>query len=459
VSVLHHPVDLEPSLVDESTYATRRRRVLLGVPTVLSAVVALLYVLPATLIVPNLTYAGRPALLLSLGLFCWWVVARIDPRLVMVGPQPLRYAAVVYLLSIMFSYVAGALRGLPEVESNALNFALLVTLQFLGVMLMAADGIPNWARLNGVLRVFVWSAAFMAVVGVVQSTLRFNLAQYMNLPGLEFKSAVADFEARGAGGLYRVAGTATHYIEFSTVLAVAVPFAIHYARFSATKRARKIYGTLALIIAAGVPIAISRTGIVALGAAVGVMFVLAWNWRTRYNILVIGVMAGAMLSVAKPGLIGTIRTLFTGADEDPSISGRTNDYATVVLFFQQRPWLGRGPGTLIPTTYLYLDNQWLLTLVTGGVVGVVAFAALHFSCIALGRIAMKRADREEDRHLCAAMISTLVVSLLVSATFDSLSFTTFSFTVALMGGFCGAVWRFTHPTRVIRTSHVRWRAN
>jgi polysaccharide biosynthesis protein PslJ len=44
---------------------------------------------------------------------------------------------------------------------------------------------------------------------------------------------------------------------------------------------------------------------------------------------------------------------------------------------------------------------------------------------------------------------------LVAATFDSLSFTTFATTIALMIGLCGTVWRFTHPARTVRTSHAR----
>jgi O-antigen ligase len=148
--------------------------------------------------------------------------------------------------------------------------------------------------------------------------------------------------------------------------------------------------------------------------------------------------------------------MFTSVNEDPSISGRTDDYTVVGNYFAQRPLLGRGPGTLIPDLYLILDNQWLLTLVTGGLIGLAAFAALHLVSLTLAWIALRRSTRPEDRHLCAALISSVVVSMAVSATFDTLSFTTFSFTIALMCGFCGAVWRFTHPRRAVRTSSVRW---
>ena len=38
------------------------------------------------------------------------------------------------------------MRGLPTLEANAQNFNLLITLEFFGVVLMAADGLPNLAR-------------------------------------------------------------------------------------------------------------------------------------------------------------------------------------------------------------------------------------------------------------------------------------------------------------------------
>jgi polysaccharide biosynthesis protein PslJ len=455
-AVTRHPVDLEPSLLGYRTYGTRRRLARIDAAGLLSVMVCLLYALPATLIVPGLTFAGRPALLIAFVLWCWWLLARINPRLVMVGPQPMRWAVLGFLIASLLAYLAGELRGLPQVEANALDFTMILTLEFLGVILIAADGIPNWGRLVGVVRVYVWSGGFMAIVGIIQATTAINIVEYFQIPGLEFKSEIADFQMRGDGGLFRVASTATHYIEFSTVMAMAVPFAIHFARFGPTKRTRYVAGFIALLMAAAIPMAVSRTGVLALLVAILVMLVSAWNWRTRYNVLAVGVGLGAALMVVRPGLLGTLRSMFSIMGNDPSITGRTDDYEFVGLWFSQRPWLGRGPGTLLPDLYIILDNQWLYTLVTAGLVGVAAFAALHVTGITLATIALKRSTRPEDRHLCAAILSIPVVSLVVSATFDSLGFTTFSFTLALAFGLSGAVWRLTHPQRTVRTSSVRW---
>ena len=85
-----HPVDFEPSLIGEATYASRRKHTHFDTAAWLALMLAFLYVMPGTLIVPNLTYAGRPALLLCLMLCCWWMMTRLNPRLAMTGPQPVR---------------------------------------------------------------------------------------------------------------------------------------------------------------------------------------------------------------------------------------------------------------------------------------------------------------------------------------------------------------------------------
>ncbi len=450
-----HSVDLEPSLVAPSTYTSRRRYARLDVPNILIVMLGLLYLLPAHLIVPNLTYAGRPALMIAFALWCWWLLSHLNHRLVMTGPQPLRWATCVYLVALLASYIAGVQRGLTTLEANGQDFAVITAFEFFGVALIAADGIPNWHRLNDVLKSFVWFAGYMASIGLIQALASYDPTQYMIIPGLQLKGGLAGFEDRGTADLHRVAGTATHYIEFATVIAMALPFAIHYARFAATRRQRRAFTVLSLLIAIAIPLAISRTGVLALAIAIIVMMA-AWGWRFRYNVLCVIVAGGLALMVVRPGLLGTLRSyVFATAADDPSIQGRTEDYAFVAHWFGQRPLLGRGPGTLIPVLYRILDNQWLGQLVTFGLVGVAALAGLHITCIWLAGLARKRSMSEPERHLCMALIAAQVIAIAVAATFDSLAFSTFAITLALMMGCCGTVWRLTHPTRTVRTSAVR----
>jgi O-antigen ligase len=452
-TIATHPSDLDPSQIAERVYTSRRRRARIGVPFVLGTMLSLLYLFPARMIIPNLTLLGRPAMIIALLLGCWWLITKLNPHLTMVGPQPMRWAVLALAVSIMLSYVAGVLRGLTTLEADGANLALIWTLEFAGVVLIAADGIANWARLDNVLRILVACGGFMALIGIVQSVFKYDITPHLMLPGTQLKGDLAGFENRGAG-FYRVASTATHYIELSALMAIIMPYAIHYARFSPTRLQRQCFGFIAILILAVIPMTLSRTGVVATGAALLVM-VPAWNWRLRYNLLIIGLAGLGGFMALRPGVLGTLRSLFTGANTDPSIQGRQDDYADVVHYFSQRPWFGRGSGTFIPVLYRVLDNQWLGSLVTTGLVGVAVLAGLHLTCMTLAATALRRSARDQDRHLCAALISSQAIAVIVAGTFDSMAFSTYAFTLALLMGLCGTVWRFTHPARTVRTSAIR----
>src|SRR5205823_5613795 len=193
----------------------------------------------------------------------------------------------VYMLAFMMSYLAGLLRGVTSLEQNGMDTAALAMFQFLGVLLLAADGIPNWDRLQGVLRVLVWCSGFMAFTGILQAVLKMDITQYYLVPGLQLKSGLAGLEGRGDVGQFRVAATAAHFIEFSALMAMIVPYAIHFARFGKEKRHRIWAAVVAALAAASIPFTISRTGM--LGLAIGILVMMpTWGWRLRYNLMVVG---------------------------------------------------------------------------------------------------------------------------------------------------------------------------
>jgi hypothetical protein len=448
--VTFHLADLEPSAIAERTYRTRRPLSYIDSTTMLVLLVCTLMLLPSRLVVPGLTDFGRPAVMVSMLLVAWWLAARLHPRLTMTGPQPIRWAVLVYTASVLASYAAGYLRGLPSLEASGADAALIGTAAFVGVILMAADGVANRDRLDTVIRVLVWCAGVMALIGFGQLILNIDITQYMIPPGMDLHSELVGFRARG-DGFFQIASTATHYIEFSAVMAVALPFAIHVARFAGTPGRRQVAWGCAMLTAASVPVTLSRTGMLALVVGMAVMFTV-WSWRIRYNAMLAGAGLMAAFLVVQPGLLGTIRSTFIYLDEDPSIQGRLDDYPIVQEHFSQQPWFGRGVGTFVPELHLVLDNQWLGTLVTSGMFGVAALAGLHLTAISLAIISYRRASNAADRHLCAALVSTQMIAIAVGFTFDSLGFGTYATMVALLTGLAGAMWRLTHPARQVRTS-------
>ena len=447
------PSDLEPSLVSAQTYVTRRRPTYIDAGVLLSVMVIFITLIPARLIVPGMTDLGRPGLVVGFALFCWWILARFSPHLVMTGPQPLRWAFFALFVTLLASYAVGFMRGLTTMESNAADRTMLFFCVFGGAILTAADGLGNWVRLGTVLKVLVCCSAVVAAIGVLEYVLRRDLTTYLAIPGLQAKGWTPEFEVRGGG--VRVASTTSHYIELAAFLATTLPFAIHFAMFSRRPGRRRVALVTVVIIAAGIASTISRTGIVAVALLVIVLFPV-WNWRMRYNIGGLFVILAAAGMAASPKLVNTLLHLFDNPTQNSSIAVRYARYPLAFSYIAQRPWLGRGTGTWVAPQYQIMDNQWLATLLSNGIIGAAALAGLHITGIVLAWLALKRSVTVEDRHLCAALISTQVIALAVAATFDSMSFLTYATTVGLTLGLCGTVWRLTHPARMVRTSTTRW---
>ena len=447
------PADLEPSLVYDQTYVTRRRATYVDAATLLSLMVGLIMLIPARLIVPGMTDLGRPGLVAGLLLFCWWVLVRFSSHLVMTGPQPIRWAILIFMVSLLISYALGFMRGLTTMEVNSADRAMLFFCVFVGVALTAADGVPNWLGLRGVLKVLVSCAVVVSFIAVVQYMFSYDLTKYLTIPGLQAKGWTPGFEVRGNG--IRVASTTNHYIELAALLALVLPFAIHFACYSQRPRRRRWALLASVLIAAGISTTISRTGVLAVVLMFVVLFPV-WGWRTRYNVLALTASLFAGLGGASPGMVRTLLHLFDDPSSNPAFTVRQARYPLAFHYIGQRPWFGRGTGTWVAPQYQILDNQWLDTLITNGVVGAVTLAGLHITGIVLAWLALRRSASVEDRHLCTALISTQVIGLAVAGTFDSLSFMTYATVLALTLGFCGTVWRLTHPTRTIRTSTTRW---
>jgi hypothetical protein len=436
-----------PRFLEGAIYATQQRRYLMDIGFLVSIMVMMLSLIPAPLIVPALSDLGHPGTLMALLLFGIWVMSRMHPRLVTRGQQPMRWIIGFFFTTILASYAAGLMRGMPTLEDNAAIRHIIGTLGFFGAVLAVADGVPRKERLEGLIRVMLLGGGIMAVIGIIQSVMKFDITAYIQIPGLVYHGDLNGLASRGAGQL-RVNSTAGHYIEFSTVMALMLPFAVHMGRFSPTRAMRQWAGISGALMFLALPMALSRTGIVALAVGMLVM-VPAWNWRMRFNLVIPTVVLMIMLIFAMPGLLGTVLGLFSGWDTDPSVQGREEDWAIIdAQGWMTGNWIfGRGHGTFIPTEYIWLDSQWTMSLIGGGILGVFALALFHLGAITLATIAFRRSTSLADRHLCACLIATQMIAIAVGFTFDSLGFRTYAFFLAILTGASAAMWRFTRPAR------------
>ncbi len=408
--------------------------------TLLIFCAAVLLLVPSRLILAALGGAGTPAALLAL-LGGWlWFMAAFLPQLGSVrGVQPVRYAIFFYLATVVTSYIAAATRGVDVIEARAADRGIFIVLSAASLALLAADGIRTRARLEALLRALVLAGCGLAAVGILQFTVGFDLASMIRIPGLSVDELNRYESITSRSEFNRVAGTTFHPIEFSAVLTMLLPIALHFTYAAPAHRRRRWWVAVA-VLAAAIPMSVSRTGTVGLVAVALVLFP-TWTGRRRRQAIWAGAAFAVAMKILVPGLLGTIRALFLSFGVDPSITARRIDYGYITEFISERPLLGRGFGTFLPSRYDFLDNQFLLALVETGAIGLVALVMVFAVGMSLVRGARRRSADPATRDLAQSLFASILVALITCATFDFLSFPTARSLAFLLIGCSGALWR------------------
>lgn len=403
--------------------------------TALTVFVILLVAVPANLVVGPLASAGRPAFLFGLLCAWWWAHDRLLPDSgVARGLQPVRLAAGFLGAAVLASYAAAFARPIDGLETRGADRAALAITGLLGVVVLAADGIRDRDRLDVLLRRVVAAGAFLAVLGILQ----FGGVDVSGLFRIPFLTEHSEFQqVQIRSDLRRVAGTAAHPIEFGVVLALIFPFALHYAIHTVRSRALSLVPVA--LIGLAIPLSVSRSGTLAV-AITGLAMWLTWSSRLRLISAGITVVLATCMRFVVPGLLGTIRSLFTNLGSDNSVAGRTEDYSVVGKYLSDAPLFGRGYGTFIPDRYVLLDNQYLGSLVETGIVGLVALVLFFAVGIAVARGSRLGAD-DETRSLAQALAAAVLASMVAAGTFDLLGFMMVAGFTALLIGCGGALWR------------------
>lgn len=434
-------------------------RLRVDVATVLTVYVALLLLIPAHWVVGPIGAAGTPAALVGLFVAWWWLVSRVSPPWPLDrGPQPIRVVLLLHGGLMVLTYGLMWLRPLTELEISGAHRSLIGLAALSGVALITADGIATRRRLDALLRRVVALGAVMAAVGLVQFFVGFDPVQYLQIPGLRANHEILGIGARSI--FNRPFSTTLHPIEFGVALAMLLPLALHVALHASTRRQAQVWWLCLGLIAMGIPTSVSRSGI--LGAVVALPFLaIAWSWRRRLNVAVGAVVFTGFTWAVVPGLVGTLRSMFTGTEYDPSVQARTERVPRVLELVNEYPWLGRGTGTYSVEDYLLLDNQYYVSAIEVGVVGVTVIVALLLTGVAVGIAVHRRAAEAESRHLGMALAAGLVVALVSIFTFDAFFYQIFSGLLFLTLGCLGALWRLTadeRPTPARSASAARWPA-
>jgi O-antigen ligase len=422
--------------------------------TLLTAYVFLLMIIPSSLVVGSFGAAGAPASLFAAILLCWYMLARQHPGITPDrGPQPVRVAGVFFGCAILAAYVAANRTTMPVLQQNGADRGLIVLSGWLGVLLLAADGIDRADRLEALLGRIVMGATAMAALGMIEFFTGVDATKYVSIPGLTVHTQFTDLMNRD--GLVRAIATAAQPLEFAAVLAMSLPLAIHQAR-SAPPALRARRWLRAALIAGALPMTVSRSAIFGL-AVTGVVLFPTWPKRERRRAYVVLLASFVIVWLVKPSILGSFGGRFGHIGTDTSIASRTGAYSAAAPFIAEHPWFGHGFETFFPQMYFFVDNEYLTSLIETGVVGLLALLALFATGWFTARSARLAAADAQSRDLAQCLAASVAAAAVCFGTFDALSFSIAPGLCFLLLGCVGAAWRLARAQQQSERAGGPWR--
>ncbi|MGO4192036.1 O-antigen ligase family protein [Arthrobacter sp. YAF17] len=400
--------------------------------TVLTCFAVLLYLVPADRRIEALGGAGAPAYLVALVALLWWAWHHLQKPAAS-GRQQLqwvRVAAFLFVGACLASYAKAALTALPAADISVADLGLVRIAALVGILLVANDAIGSEDRFMVLIRRLTLFAGLYATLGLFQFFTGMSIVDTWQIPGL---SGPGENGIGARSGFVRSAATATHPLEYAVVLTMMLPFCLTVAIRDRSRPAFLRWFPVAVITLSTV-LSVTRSALLAMAAVYLVLFP---SWppvvrRAAGATLALGAVA---VYVAVPGMAGTILGMFSA--NDSSITSRTDSYDEAIQFFLVSPFVGRGFGTFLPA-YRILDNQYLVSAVEIGIVGVLALLAIVFSAMAAAYSSRRLYAEEPMKAMGLALVASMLAGSLNFALFDAFAFPQACGTVFMVAGLCGA---------------------
>lgn len=402
----------------------------------LTAYLVLLLFVPSRLVVGPLGSAGAPSMLFGLGsLLLWLLLFLAADRRDSAGSQPVRVALGVFLFCVGITYVLAMSRPLSTDETSPATVALLALASWSGTLLLTHDAIYTRKRFDTLVWRLAVCGGLIGALGLVQVATRRLWVDLLSIPGL---TSSPGYGLSTRGGFPRPAGTAIHPIEYGVILAMVLPLALHVG-FHHTHRHAVARWLPAMSLAAIIPLTSSRSAY--LGAVLALIICMV-GWTKIQRLRALGLITAGVLAMlaTAPNFVNSVVGLFTGASDDPSIASRTDSYGFAFEFFINHPFFGRGLGTFLPK-YRIFDNQYLLLLVTVGLVGTAAFLAVAITAIAMLLRLRRRLTDRSSRDLALSFCAALSAGIGCLFMFDAFAFPMTMGTLFLVLGMAGAFRR------------------
>lgn len=402
--------------------------------TVLTIYILLMYVIPSDRRVGPLGGAGSVAGLFAVGMVLWWCwhhLQRPDPW-ARPNFQFVRAASFAFAGLVLASYAASAQMAVTPGDGNMADMGLIRVAGLLGVVLVANDGVQDEKRFLVIMRRCCTLIGLYAALGLVQFITGVSWVDAIQIPGLTSTGA-AGVELRQ--GFVRADATAMHPLEYATVLAMFLPFCLTLAIYDKQRSAFLRWFPVATITFSSV-LSVTRSALIGVAAVFIVLFP-SWPAKVRRGMGIALVGGGLFVYLAVPGMGNAITTMFMG--EDTSVDSRVNGYGTVMAFTAVSPWVGRGFGTFLPS-YRILDNQFLVTLIESGIIGLLALLLIFIAAMGSGIAGNRRLESQPMRALGVAFAASAVAGILIFAFFDAFAFPQACNTLFLVAGLGGAYW-------------------
>jgi hypothetical protein len=338
-------------------------------------------------------------------------------------------------------------------EPEALK-SLSYFLSFVIVFLLVTSTIDSVPALDKLVRMLVVGAGVVAVAALYDSRFNYNVFEHLHewIPMLDFHPREVVEER---GGRLRVYGSAQHPIALSVALLMAVPLAIYLAGRASTVLRSRLWSGVAVACVAGALSTVSRTTVV---MAVAMVLVALWlRGKALLGFWPLLIVLPIVVHFVAPGALGGLYKSFFPKEglvtslegrSGESGSGRFADYGPGLEIWSRSPLVGTGiseqtvPSDLPPgatsgaaTADLIFDNQYLNTLVTTGVLGLVAVVWLVWgSVLKLARAARRRLGQPSDLlTACSIAAAGFAASMIVFDAFYFVQCTLFFFMIAAIG--------------------------
>jgi len=372
---------------------------------------------PSTFVVKGLGSFGTPANIVGVICLAVWLRSLLKGQISFPPVLPRVFIAL-FLITSFISAAASSQRPVDALESRAILRWFIISAALSGVVLLTSERIRTRCDLNRLITFLIWCAAVVSLIAAIQFLYGLDLAPlFRGIPVLR-ENAIYDSYIERAN-FRRVAATADHPIELGFFLALVLPLAIHRAVARVSNRFVAVLHVALILLA--MSLTLSRSALIE--AAVTVLAVLPALSKAARRAVPSGcVLVVALFRLAQPKLSSVLVGLFTGAGTDTSVTHRTSEYEKVATYFKDYPWFGRGPGTFLPERYITLDNQYLLSLLEVGIVGLVALCLLFAFGLRNSLRAAELFTVPALRLEARCLATCFMVSAIGFAFFDAMSF-------------------------------------